>query len=140
MILVPMITVLDRCWLRATMIEARSRGCWWKPQAKKLLLLLVLLLELLGFGMGFAGALLRFAVRASPLQAAFQMRLQRKARSECQRGAGRSWAVRSEEVVTSPGVGVDGEGLSWVVLSGFSLGGMGYSFVFFSAGWWMCVS
>lgn len=26
MILVPMIAVLGRCWLRATMIEARSRG------------------------------------------------------------------------------------------------------------------
>lgn len=26
MVLVPMIAVLDRCWLRATMIEARSQG------------------------------------------------------------------------------------------------------------------
>lgn len=61
MVTVPMIAVLDRCWLRATMIEARSqRGgsrerkscCWWW------------LLELLGFGVGFAGAIVCFAVRA----------------------------------------------------------------------------
>lgn len=74
----------------------------------------LLLLELLGFGVGFAGAIVCFAVRASPLQAAFQMmRLQRNARSEYQRDAGSSWAVRSEEVVTGPVLWVDGEGLSW---------------------------
>lgn len=62
-----MIAVLDRCWLRATTIEARSQGgksccrCCW------------LLLELLGLGVGFAGAIACFAGCASPLQAAFQM-------------------------------------------------------------------
>lgn len=87
MVTVPMIAVLDRSWLRATMIEARSqmgesgeqKSCWWWW-----------VLELLGFGVGFAGAIVCFAVRASPLQAAFQMRLQGKARNECQRDGGTS--------------------------------------------------
>lgn len=82
-----MIAVLSRCWLRATMIEARSqRGKAASKEKKKLLLLLR---ELLGFGVGFAGAIVCFAVRASPLRAAFQMRLQGKARNECQRDTGR---------------------------------------------------
>lgn len=108
-----MIAVLNRCWLRATMIEARSQGGRSREQ-KSCCCCCLLPLELLGFGVGFAGAIVCFAVRASSLQAAFQMmRLQRKARSECQRDAGSSWAVRGEEVVTGPVLWVDGEGLSW---------------------------
>lgn len=110
-----MIAVLEWRWLRATMIEARSQGgkaaseksccgwCWscW------------------GFGVGFAGAIVCFVARASPLQAAFQMmRLQRKARSGCQRDAGRSWAVGREEVGDGAGCcGLDGGGAVVVVLS-----------------------
>lgn len=112
MMTIPMIAVLNRCWLRATMIEARSQG--GRSREQKSCCCWLLLLELLGFGVGFAGAIVCFAVRASPLQAAFQMmRLQRKARSECQKDAGSSWAVRGEEVVTGPVLWVDGEGLSW---------------------------
>lgn len=69
--------------------------------------------------MGFAGAIVCFVARASPLQAAFQMmRLQRKARSGCQRDAGRSWAVGREEVGDgSRCCGLDGGGAVVVVLS-----------------------
>lgn len=122
MVVVPMIAVLDRCWLRATMIEARSRGevAGEKSRAKKA--------AAAGFGVGFAGAMARFvwpgvAVRASRPQAAFQITPQEKARSECQKDAGRSWTVRSEEVVTGPVVWVDGGWAVVVVLSGFSLAG-----------------
>lgn len=60
MVLVPMIAVLDWCWLRATMIEARSQG--GKAASEKKLLRLVL--ELLGYGVGFAGAIVCFVARA----------------------------------------------------------------------------
>lgn len=87
MILVPMIAVLDRCWLRATMIEARSQRGKSGEQKK----LLLLLLELLGFGVGFAGAIVCFVARASPLQAAFQiMRLREKIQERMPEGC---WQV-----------------------------------------------
>lgn len=106
MLLVPMIAVLGRCWLRATMVEARSRvgRAGEKSRAKKAVAA--------GFGVGFAGAIVCFvwpgvAVRLSPLRAAFQITLRGKARGECQKDVGRSWAVQSEEVVTDPVVWVD---------------------------------
>lgn len=71
--------------------------------------------ELLGFGVGFAGAIVCLAVRASLWSAGRVSRAgcKSKARNECQRDIGRSWAVGREVVVTGPAVWVDGEGLSW---------------------------
>lgn len=77
--------------------------------------MLLLLRELLGFGVGFAGAIVCFAVRASSSASSVSNEAARESQERMPKGYWqRSWAVGREVVVTGPAVWVDGgEGLSW---------------------------